>query len=403
MWAMRAMWAVGAAAVVLGLAACGDARTPEPSRTAPASADAAPGAASAQPPAAQAAAPFRWAQTLAWSSDPTGVLVTLSEPWKDARNVLHYRLVRGGSPPGPPPAPDAADRSDIVVPARRIAVLAAVHTGFLEALGAAGRIVAVDARHHVYSPDVRAALAAGTVVEVGSGAGLNVERLLAARPDLVLVNAVGVSEYAAYERLRRAGIPVLVTAEWMEHHPLARAEWVRLVGLLVGEEARADSVFAAVEAAYVRTAERARGFTRRPTVLLGGPYRDQWFVAGGRSFMAHLIDDAGGEYLWRTDTTRGGVPLGFENVLVTARRAEVWLHPGVWKTLADGERQDARFREFDAFRQGAVFNSDARLHPDGANDYWESGTVHPDRVLQDLVTIFHGSGDSLFYYRRTPP
>jgi iron complex transport system substrate-binding protein len=278
-----------------------------------------------------------------------------------------------------------------------------VHTGFVAALGATDRIVAVDARRHVHDGGVRAGVDAGRVAEVGSGAQLNVERLLAVRPDLVLANAIAASENEALDRLRRAGIPVFVTAEWMENHPLARAEWLRLLGVLLGREARADSLFTAVEASYLRLAETARSQPRKPSVLLGGPFRDQWFVSGGRSFMARLLGDAGGLYLWNGDTTAGGVPLSFEAVVVRARDADMWLQPGDWRSLAEGTRQDARFAEFGAFRRGDVYNNNARLRPDGANDFWESGVVRPDRVLADLVSIFHGSEDSLYYYRRLPP
>jgi len=323
------------------------------------------------------------------------VRVTVVTPWKGARQPLAYAVL---------PESTAGKRhaGEIRTPARRIACLAAVHVGFLAALGETGRIVAVDAKRHVYDTAVRAGIAARRIVEVGSDAGLNVERLLAAKPDLVLANAVGASGNAALDRLRRAGIPVLVTAEWMEDHPLARAEWVRLIGLLAGAERRADSLFTVVESGYEERMRKARGRAPRPSVLLGAPFRDQWFVAGGKSFMARLLEDAGAEYLWAGDTTSGGVPLGFDAVLAHARDADVWLHPG-WRSLDDGRKQDARFPAFAAYRRGDVYDHDARRHPDGADDYWESGAVRPDRVLADLVSIFHGNEDTLVYYRRLRP
>jgi iron complex transport system substrate-binding protein len=337
---------------------------------------------------------LRWARTAHWELDSAGIRLTVLEPWKGAREPLKYLLAG---------AADSASVGIIRVPARRVAVLGAVHAGFLVELGARDRIIAVDARRHVHDSALRALTLAGKVAETGSGAALNVERLLAARPDLVLANAVTASENEALDRLRRVGIPVVVTAEWMEDHPLARAEWLRVVGLLLGLGERADSVFARVEASYLHAAEIARGNASRPSVLLGGPFRDQWFVSGGRSFMARLLADAGARYLWEEDSTAGGVPYSFESVLSRARGADVWLNPGEWRSLADGTRQDPRFSAFSAFRNGDVYNNDARLRPDGANDFWESGAVRPDRVLADLVSIFHGSEDSLYYYRRLPP
>ena len=389
--AARSVVAVLAAAVLLS--ACDDARAARSDGGGGESG--APGRAAAS--VDSASADLRWAATVGWTRDADTVRLTVREPWKGARAPLRYTLRRD----------DAETERDapgeIVLPARRIASLSAAHSGFLDALGVADRIVAIDARRHVHSPRVRAAVDAGDVAEVGAGTSVNAERLLAMRPDLVLANAVTESEYAGYERLRRAGVPVLITAEWMEGHPLARAEWVRLVGLLVGEAARADSLFAAVEAAYLRTAAAARDRTDNSSVLLGAPFRDQWFVPGGRSFMARLIADAGGAYLWADDTTAGGVPLGFEAVLAHARHADVWLQPGEWRSLADGSRQDPRFARFESFARGDVYNNDARLHADGSNDFWESGVVRPDRILADLAALFRGNEDSLYYYRRLAP
>ncbi|NJK94130.1 MAG: hypothetical protein HC905_03615 [Bacteroidales bacterium] len=42
-----------------------------------------------------------------------------------------------------------------------------------------------------------------------------------------------------------------------------------------------------------------------------------------------------------------------------------------------------------SFRENKVFNFTARMSPGGGNDFWESGVVHPDWVLKDLIAIFH--------------
>lgn len=33
----------------------------------------------------------------------------------------------------------------------------------------------------------------------------------------------------------------------------------------------------------------------------------------------------------------------------------------------------------------------------GANDFWESGVVHPERILQDLQKVLQGDTTDLFY------
>ena len=36
-----------------------------------------------------------------------------------------------------------------------------------------------------------------------------------------------------------------------------------------------------------------------------------------------------------------------------------------------------------------VYNCTARSTPEGGSDFWESGTLRADRVLADLIAIFH--------------
>ena len=53
--------------------------------------------------------------------------------------------------------------------------------------------------------------------------------------------------------------------------------------------------------------------------------------------------------------------------------------------------------------EGNVFNNDSRMSPGGGNDFWESGQVRPDLVLEDLAGILHPElrdGEGLHYYRR---
>ncbi len=46
------------------------------------------------------------------------------------------------------------------------------------------------------------------------------------------------------EQLERFGIPVLVERSSYESSPLARMEWIKLYGILLGKEALAEEVFA---------------------------------------------------------------------------------------------------------------------------------------------------------------
>jgi iron complex transport system substrate-binding protein len=62
-----------------------------------------------------------------------------------------------------------------------------------------------------------------------------------------------------------------------------------------------------------------------------------------------------------------------------------------------------RFKDFKAFKTGAIFNNNRRTNSSGGNDFWESGVVHPEIVLADLIRIFHPQilpEHNLYYYQK---
>lgn len=50
-----------------------------------------------------------------------------------------------------------------------------------------------------------------------------------------------------------------------------------------------------------------------------------------------------------------------------------------------------------------VYNNNLRSTSGGGNDSWESGVVHPDLMLEDLVRIFHPEvhvNNEFYYYKK---
>jgi iron complex transport system substrate-binding protein len=45
-----------------------------------------------------------------------------------------------------------------------------------------------------------------------------------------------------------------------------------------------------------------------------------------------------------------------------------------------------------------IYNNTLRTNSEGGNDFWESGAVRPDLVLEDLVKIFASEPGKLHYY-----
>lgn len=164
----------------------------------------------------------------------------------------------------------------------RVVSLTCSNTEIVAALGCAGMLVGVD-DHSDWPPEVVAPLP-----RVGPDLRIDVERVAALEPDLVLASLTVPGHEAVVAALERAGLPFVAP------EPTSIADVagdVRDVARLLGVAERGEEVAAAMER---ELAGGAPAPARRPRILL------QWWpkpvIAPGRlSWASELIALAGGE------------------------------------------------------------------------------------------------------------
>lgn len=237
------------------------------------------------------------------------------------------------------------DFGDTIVVDRRperIVSLTPATTEILFAMGAGDRLVGRS--EYDRWPD--AALA---VPNLGPGLRPNVEAVLAARPDLVLLYASQDNRPAA-RRLRSAGI---MTAAFKVDRIEQFDRTTRLLGRLIGDSARG----ALVADTVMRTLDSVRALTRdRPRVSVVMPaYEDPLLVIGGTSFMSELVTIAGGRNVY-DDIQQPSPAVTFEDI-VQRNPDVVLVGPERGATL----RQSPRWRALDAVRRGRVLHMDTTV------------------------------------------
>jgi iron complex transport system substrate-binding protein len=83
--------------------------------------------------------------------------------------------------------------------------------------------------------------------------------------------------------------------------------------------------------------------------------------------------------------------------------AEVWINLSMVMSKKEMLAQEERYKKFKAFQNNRLYNNNKRVNGKGYSDYWETAMFHPDRVLRDLILIFHGAEvqeKDLYYYRK---
>ncbi len=272
------------------------------------------------------------------------------------------------------------------VPLKRVVTLSSAQIGYMLRLGFQDKIVAVGEGKYVADSALYARVQSGEVAEVGSGPTLSLENVVALKPDLVMSFATG-GGHDDYERINALGLPLMLTSEWQEDSPLAKAEWIKLFGRLFGIEALADSIFKQSKIAYLQAvnggASDAVDGGSCPRVLVGMSYGGVWYAPGGNSYTARLIKDAGGCYLWASDTSRE-LQFSLEEIMLVADSADVWVNPGMFATPEDLLASEPRVKYIKAFKEKRVCQNDGRKGPGGGNDFYESAVVYPAEMLLNL-------------------
>ncbi len=326
-------------------------------------------------------------------------VVTVPQVFRGAK-PSSWVLVQCGTP-APKLEGDIAGATVVNVPIASAAIMSTTLAPSFEIVGTPEKIVAVDDPQNYSTPSVVRGLATGTIKGVGNNAKANVESLIALKPSVVLTYTFGGAD--GLDKLRQAGLTVVLEGSSLEQTPLGRAEWTKLVGLLTNREKVAQVAYDKLRADYTALATKATASVRKPVVISGSMYQGTWFMPGGKSFPAQLIRDAGGAYPWSTDTSVGSLSLDLETVLEKAYDATVWINAGyLWDTLKAPIAEDARYRNLLSFKADNVWGNDKRVNATGGTDFFETAVVRPDLLLADLVAVLHPElepGYNTIWYR----
>ena len=325
--------------------------------------------------------------------------VVVNNPWDLSNTFATYILVPKGSD-----APKGLSKDKILVrtPIDNVVTLASPHIGLFSAISSENRIIAVGESKYVYNSNVQDRFKQGEIKEVGVDQNLNLELLIDLSPEIVMATAYK-QIHDNLSLVIKYGIPVVYNISWMEHSPLARAEWIKFAGVFLDKNKEADSLFNHIESSYINAVEKAKVIENKPKVLLGKKFKGTWYMAGGNSYFSQFLRDAGANYYWHSDTTSGSLPLSFEEVLDKQLDSDIWLNPGSALRISEIISEDERYKVFKALKNKKVYSNSKQLIESSANGYWETGPTNPHIVLNDLIHILHpdlSPNYELVYYEK---
>ena len=328
-------------------------------------------------------------------------LLCIRNPWQGASDIVFYTEIDSLSPP------------------KRIVAMSSSHAAMLDAVGCSDRIVGLSGCRFIYNNDLCKKIAEGEIAEVGYDSAFDFEKIRSLNADIVLLYGVAGEAKSITDKLDELRTPYIYIGDYLEDDPLGKAEWVVALASLCGVESEGIAFFEEVESRYNALREQKYCSAYKPRVMLNLPYRDTWFMPPHNSYMVRLIEDAGGEYILKTKDERRKTkednlstlnsqlstkskPISLEEALVLAMKADFWINLGQMTSKEEVCAAAPRFAKVDAVKFNRLYNNTKRTNESRGSDFWESGAVRPDLILEDLINILHYEAptEKLYYYKK---
>ena len=355
----------------------------------------------------------------------------VANPWKAGTLLHRYILIPKGEEGDKTVAMLAKRRSTgarctadtVRTPVERSAVFIAPHCQLMYELGCQQAIRGVCDLNYINIPDVRKraasagnASAQNSIVDCGSSMAPDIERIIALKPEAILVSPFENS--GGYGKLDKLHIPIIEAADYMESSPLGRAEWMKFYGMLFGKdknisttvagkaseatlpascELKADSLFAKIEKEYLKLKAEAGKLPKGLSILTERKTGNVWYVPGGQSTIGILLKDANARYIFSDDKHSGSLPMSPEQILAKGSQVDVWAFKyfgGAPLSQVQLLQEYDGYKALAAFSRGNIYQVDTSTVP-----YFELTSFHPELLLREFIILAHGEwfGKLRFY------
>ena len=212
-----------------------------------------------------------------------------------------------------------------------------------------------------YLPEARAAMEAGKIAYAGKYSAPDYERILAAGCGLAIENTMIYHTPEVKEQLEQLGIPVMVERSSYESGPLARMEWIKLYGALLGKYEQAVQIFDE-KLAQIATALESEP-TGKTVAFFSVTTNDLVTVRKGGDYVAQMIEMAGGSYIFSDLAENGNslstMNLPLETFYAEAKDADVLIYnstiEGVISTREQLIEKCPMLADFKAVQSGDVW------------------------------------------------
>ena len=171
----------------------------------------------------------------------------------------------------------------LITPLDSVAVFSATQLNAFSKLNILDRVIAISESEYIRNPTVQERYESGEIVNLAGNGIFYLEKTLEVNPNIIFYSPYNMAEK---HPLAATEITMIPFFDFMESNPLGRAEWIKFTALFFNKEAQANTIFDTIVSKYNKYRELALAAESKPTVFSDKYYSGQWFVSGGKSYIA---------------------------------------------------------------------------------------------------------------------
>ena len=232
-----------------------------------------------------------------------------------------------------------------------------------------------------YIPEAAAAMEKGDILYAGKYSKPDYELIVSNGCSMAIENTMIFHSPDVIEQLGNFGIPVIVDYSSSESHPLARVEWIRFYGALLGLEDKADESEDKTDltVAYFYITSNNLVQVRKTT-----------------DYIPKMIEIAGGKYIFdETEddgTNKSTVNMQLEEFYDSAKDADIIIYnssiDGGVETVEELKDKWALLADFKAVKEGNVWCT--------TNDSYQQ-SMAIGYMIEDMHKVISGGEEGLHY------
>ncbi len=273
---------------------------------------------------------------------------------------------------------------EVPKPVNRVVALSSTQWSAFERMNGLGVVVGISESNFVRSEAMRNYIREGLTIDVGKHGSYKPELLIQLEPEMVIYSP---ESGGAVASLTETGLPLLAWPDYFETDPLGRAEWIKLAGILLDKEQEAYAIFDSIEDSYNNYRSLASQVKHKPLIFADKSFSGQWYVPGGKSYMAKLFEHAGATYIWSDNTSTASFSVDMESVISRAWEADFWriAHAAPYGySKAELINENPIYAQFKAFKKDRIIFCNT-----ASTGYFEKGPYEPHLILADLIHFLH--------------